>query len=88
MSTSRKTEKKTIRVEIKHRNGEVTIAANNGIVVNVKSNDLGTVLGAVFAANMLYEHNRQEALFGMFDITMEINQYDYNGQKSNSELSV
>lgn len=79
MSTSRKTEERKIRIEIKHRNGVVTIAADNGIVVSVMSNDLGTALGAVFAANMLRFHNTEENFLGMFDVTMEINKYRKDG---------
>ena len=75
MSTSRKTEKSKIRIEITHRDGIVTIAGDNGIVVTVMSNDLGTALAAVFAANMLRFHNIEENFLGMFDVTMEINKY-------------
>ena len=79
MNTIKETKKREISVEILHRDGKVTIAASNGIVVEVLSNDLGATLGAVFAANMLYEHNRQQKWEDKFNVKMEVITYKDNG---------
>lgn len=79
MSTKRETKKQTIRIEIKHRVGGVTLAASNGIVIDVQSNNVGVALGTVLASNLLYEYSRWELWEDMFDVTMEINTYRKNG---------
>lgn len=88
MSVNSNPRESTITVEIVHRDGEVTLAANNGIVVTVQSNDLLVALGTVFAANMASFHDFWWKRASKFDITMKVKPYDYNGQKRNSELSI
>lgn len=79
MKTIKETKKREISVEILHRDGKVTIAASNGIVIEVVSNDLGVALGAVFASNILYEHDRQAKWEDKFDVKMEVITYKDNG---------
>lgn len=68
-----------ITVEIVHRDGLVTIAANNGVVVSVQSNDLLVALGAVFAANMASIHALWWKRVRKFDIKMEVKPYVCHG---------
>lgn len=72
MSEISRNVEKTLSVQILERNGEVTIAANNGIVVTVRSNDVNVALGAVFAANMAYFHERWWKAYSNFNIKMEV----------------
>lgn len=79
MDTIKAIKKKEISVEVLHRNGKVTIASSNGFIIEVISNDLGATLGAVFAANLLYEHDRQWKWEDKFDVKMEVITYKDNG---------
>ena len=58
-----------------HRDGEVTLAANNGIIVTVRSNAVEVALGVVFAANMANFHDKWWKRESKFDIKMEIKTY-------------
>lgn len=79
MSTKRETKKQTFRIKIKHRVGGVTLAASNGVVIDVQGNNLGVAIATVLASNMLWEHNRWELWDDMFDVTLEVNTYRKNG---------
>lgn len=75
MSVNSKTKVSAISVELMYRDGEVTIAANNGIVITVRGNDVDVALGAVFAANMASFHNHWRDRAEKFDLKMEITAY-------------
>lgn len=75
MSTNSKTKVRSISVELMHRDGEVTLAASNGIIVTVQSNNIEVALGAVFAANMAAFHDHWKDREGKFDIKMEVTTY-------------
>lgn len=75
MCTNAKTKVTSISVELMHRDGEVTLAASNGIVVTVKSNAIEVALGVIFAANMANFYERWQDREGKFDIKMEVTTY-------------
>ena len=75
MSTNAKTKVSSISVELMHRDGEVTLAASNGIVVTVRSNNIEVALGAIFAANMAAFHDSWQDREENFDIKMEVTTY-------------
>lgn len=79
MSTIQTKKTMALSAEIMERQGEVTIAANNGVVVHVESNDLIVALGVVFAANMASAHSFWSKEVKSFDIKMEIKAYSNNG---------
>lgn len=75
MKQNQKTEVKAISVELMHRNGNVTLAASNGINVEVRSNNVEVALGAILAANMATFHDYLHDIIEQFDIKMEITTY-------------
>lgn len=75
MSTNSKTKVTSISVELMHRDGEVTLAASNGIVVTVKTNAIEVALGVILAANMANFYERWQDHERTFDIKMEVTTY-------------
>lgn len=72
MSTNSKTKVSSLSVELVHTDGEVTLAASNGTVITVQSNDLMAALGTVFAVNMAAFHDYWRNRVACFEIKMEI----------------
>lgn len=75
MSSNSKTKVCSISVELLHRDGEVTLAASNGIIVTVRSNDIEVALGAIFASIMAAFHDSWQDREEKFDIKMEVTTY-------------
>lgn len=75
MEQNQKTKVKAISVELMHRNGEVTLTASNGMIVEVRANNVEVALGAILAANMAAFHDYLQKNIEQFDIKMKITTY-------------
>ena len=79
MCTKQRIKEKAISVELMHRDGKVTLASSNGVVISVESNDVEVALGTILAANMAACYDLWHYTELKFDIKLEVNIYSNIG---------